>query len=110
MKYLYNINKLLIIITALLYLTFWGGIMAQIVLGAVQIIMSISILVHFSEQSTLVKHLFIAYIITTISIILLFRIITHNGNGGFELIFLWLFITMALALFHLYITYKIKLS
>ena len=110
MKSLYDINRWLIIITALLYFTFWGGIIAQMVLGAVQIIMSISIIIHFSEQSTLVKRLFIAYILATISIILLFRIIAHNGDGGIELIFLWLFITMALALFHLYITYKIKQS
>ncbi|WP_225037020.1 hypothetical protein [Winogradskyella sp. SM1960] len=110
MKYLYDINKWLIIITALLYLTFWGGIMAQVILGAIQIIMSISILVHFSEQPKLVKRLFVIYILATISIVFLFIIMTQNLNGGFELVFLWLIITMMLAIFHMYITYKIKIS
>lgn len=110
MENLYNINKWLIIITLLLYFTFWGGIMAQIVLGAIQIIMSISIMIHFTKQLKIVKTLFIIYVITTVSIILLLRIIFNKGNGGLELAFLWILLTMLLAIFHLYITYKIHKS
>lgn len=110
MENLYNINKWLIIITLLLYFTFWGGIMAQIVLGAIQIIMSISIMIHFTKQLKIVKTLFIIYVITTVSIILLLRIISNKGNGGLELAFLWILLTMLLAIFHLYITYKIHKS
>ncbi|REE08672.1 hypothetical protein DFQ09_106139 [Winogradskyella pacifica] len=110
MKHFYDINKLLILITSFLYLTFWGGIMAQIVLGLVQILMSITLIVHFKALSKLVKKLFKSYVITTASFIVLFRIIGHFGIGGFQFIFLWLFVSMGLALFHFYITYKIKLS
>ncbi|WP_040756809.1 hypothetical protein [Winogradskyella psychrotolerans] len=110
MKHFYDINKLLILITSFLYLTFWGGIAAQIVLGIIQILMSVTLIVHFKTLSKLVKNLFKAYVITTLSFIVLFRIIGHFGIGGFQFIFLWLFLSMGLALFHLYITYKIKLS
>lgn len=110
MKYFYDINKLLILITLFLYLTFWGGILAQIVLGIIQILMSITLIVHFKTLSKRVKKLFKAYVVTTVSVLLLFLIIGHFVTGGFQVIFLWLLVSMSLALFHLYITYKIKLS
>ena len=110
MTNLYEINKWLIIATTLLYFTFWGGIIAHMILGAIQVIMSISIIVHFNKQTKMVRTLFISYVITTVSILVLFRIIDYNSDGGLELIFIWMIITMLLALFHLYITYKIKIS
>ena len=110
MKNLYEINKWLIISTLLLYFTFWGGILAHIILGAIQLIMSISIIIHFKKQSKIVRTLFTTYVITTITITILFRTLKNNGDGGLDFIFLWMIITMLLALFHLYITYKIKTS
>ena len=84
--------------------------MAQIILGAIQVLMSITIMIHFAEQSKIVKKLFIIYIMTTVSIIILFRIIGQYVDGGFGFVFLWIIVTMLLAIFHLYITYKIQKS
>lgn len=108
MKNLYDINKWLIIITLLLYFTFWGGIIAQVVLGISQIIMSIIIMVHYPKLSKFLKILFVFYVISTVSTILLYRKILHSINGGLEIMFLFIFVTMILAFFHLYITHKIK--
>ncbi|WP_179367691.1 hypothetical protein [Winogradskyella forsetii] len=110
MKKLYDINKWLIIITLLLYLTFYGGILAQVILGLVQIIMSIKIMTHFSKLSKIVKTSFIIYVTLTVSLIVVYGNIMHNGNGGLELMFLVIIVTLFLAIFHLYITYKIKIS
>ena len=65
---------------------------------------------HFNKQSRLIKTLFKTYVITTVSIIMLFRIIGQNGNESLGLMFLFIIVTMCLALFHMYITYKIKKS
>ncbi|WP_458627578.1 hypothetical protein [Winogradskyella sp. PC D3.3] len=110
MKHFYDINKILILSTSLLYLTFWGGIAAQMVLGLTQILMSITLIVHFKTLTQPIKKLFKAYVITTVFIIVFFRIIAYFGIRGFPFILLWLFVSMGLALFHFYITYKLKLS
>lgn len=44
MKILYNINKIVLIITIVLYLTIIFGLYAQIVLGVIQILTAISLL------------------------------------------------------------------
>ena len=110
MKKLYDLNKWSIIITLLLYFTFWGGIMAQVVLGAIQILMSLYILAHFRKLSKVTKALFITYAIITISITGLFRIMSNNGGEGLGLMFVFIIVSMLLAIFHLYVTYKIKMS
>ncbi|EDP72151.1 hypothetical protein FBALC1_13657 [Flavobacteriales bacterium ALC-1] len=110
MKRLYDINKWLIISTLLLYLTFWGGILAHLLLGIIQIIMSISIMLHFSKQTYTVKQLFITYLVATVVIVSIFKIIKETNGEDLQLIFMWMITTMFLALFHLYITYKIKQS
>lgn len=110
MRKLYDINKWSSKITLLLYFTFWGGIMAQTLLGVLQIVMSVYILVHFNQLSRIIKTLFITYIIATISTIGLFKITSNNGGEGLGLMFICIIVSMILAIFHLYITYKIKKS
>lgn len=108
MKKIYQINGWLIPITILLWFTFWGGILSQIVLGIVQVVMSLSIMVQFKKLSKNIQSLFMVYVILTISIILFYWQITNNGNGGIELMFTFVIVTLILALFHLYITFKIR--
>ncbi|WP_299125616.1 hypothetical protein [uncultured Winogradskyella sp.] len=108
MKHFYQINSSLIPITILLWFTFWGGMIAQTVLGIVQVAMSVSIMVHFKKLSKSIQILFTVYVILTISIIMLYRQIGNNGHGGIEHMFLFIIVTLLLAFFHLYITYKIK--
>ncbi|WP_243471045.1 hypothetical protein [Winogradskyella sp. MH6] len=110
MKRLYNINKWLIIITLLLYLTFYFGFMAQIVLGIAQITMSILILFNYSKLSISLKKLFITYLILAISAISIYVIKLTIDKSDFSFFLLFTVATMLLALFHLYITYKIQQS
>lgn len=110
MKKLYKINKWLVITTLLLYLTFYGGIMAQIVLGIVQVIMSVLILFNYSKLSISLKKLFITYLILAISAISIYIINLTIGESDLSFFILFTVATMLIAFFHLYITYKIKKS
>lgn len=104
MKDLYNINKWSVITTIILCFTFWGGIIALPVLGIIQIGMSLRIIDSFSELNTSNKTLFIIYSIFTVSLIILFKKINVDQ---LLLMFIWAFVSIGLACFHLYIIYKI---
>ncbi len=61
------------IITALLYLTFWGGILCQIILGLFHIIIFLRILFKWNEIATSnKKHLKIYGVVTTVILTLTF--------------------------------------
>jgi len=108
MKNLFEINKWSIITTFLLYLTIWGGIIAHLALGLIQILMSLIILLNFKKLSIHIKCLFIAYIFITINICLFFSFASKYKFNGSTIFFSWILISLLLALFHLYITFKIK--
>lgn len=107
MKNLYNVNKWLVIITLLLYLTIYFGMIFQIVLGITQVLMSIYILSKYNGLEKKTKLLFKIYMTLTITVL---SIIGSGviANTGF--IAIYLVIPMLLAFFHLYITYQIKIS
>lgn len=107
MKNLYNVNKWLVIITLLLYLTIYFGMIFQIVLGITQVLMSIYILSKYNRLEKKTKLLFKIYMTLTITVL---SIIGSGviANTGF--IAIYLVIPMLLAFFHLYITYQIKIS
>lgn len=101
---MYKINNWCVIITILLCFTFWGGILALPILGIIQICMSFRIINHFYEINKSNKILFIFYIILTVSLIIFFKSIKTDQ---FLLMFSWAIVSIGLACFHLYITYKI---
>jgi hypothetical protein len=107
MKNLYNINKWLIIVTLLLYLTLYLGMIFQIVLGTMQVLMSIYILTKYNTLEKKTKSLFIIYLIATVTTLVLIASGLTLNNGLFMI---HLIIPMLIAFFHLYITYKIKIS
>ncbi len=108
MKNLYKINSWCVLITILLYFTFYGGIIAQPVLGIIQIGMNLYIIGHFNQLNKFIKALFITYFVLTAAIVILLRLIAQRDDTGFEIMFLWIIVTLCLAFFHLYITYKIE--
>lgn len=110
MKSLYNINSWSILITVLLIFTFWGGIIALPILGIIQIALSLRIIEESKSLNGFIKKLFISYIITTAASILLIKYINQYYFNQLEIMFLWVIISIALAFFHLFITYKIKQS
>ncbi len=105
MKNLFNINKWFVIATLILYLTFYLGALFQIVLGAVQVLMSLYIITRFKSLTPLLKQLFSIYVVLTTVVLAL--IFTESANNN-----LWiavhLVVPMLIAIFHLYITYRIK--
>ena len=110
MKDLYKINSWAVLITILLYFTFWGGIIAQPILGVIQIGISLYIIGNFNQLNKFIKVLFIIYGVLTVTTVILLSLIRQRDETGFEIMFLWIIVTLCLALFHLYITYKIKHS
>lgn len=108
MKNSYKINSWCILITILLYFTFWGGIIAQPVLGLIQIGISFYIIGHFNALPKFIKGLFITYGVLTTAIVMLLRLMAQSHDAGFAIMSLWILVTLCLAFFHLYITYKIK--
>lgn len=105
---MYSINKFSVIATTLLFLTFWGGIIVIYVLALIQIIMSIKIIIRFKTLNPFIKLLFNTYVIATISLLIIFKTLINSGFNTLSLMFVWIFVSMGLAYFHLYITYKIK--
>ena len=77
----------------------------QIVLGGMQVLMSIFILIKYEHLSKEVKPLFITYLILTASIltIIFSGIVKYEGY-----VLVYFVIPMLIAFFHLYITYEIK--
>ncbi len=111
MKSLYSTNKVLTILGLGISLTFWGGILALPILGLTQIIMSVIIFRNKSSLSKGTKKLFYIYIIVTITLAGTFRLLSEvKSRESLMLLLIWMFISAFLALFHLYITYKIKQS
>lgn len=107
MKNLYKINKWLIIITLLLYLTIYLGMIFQMVLGAIQVLMSIYILSNYNTLNKKTKPFFVVYMVLTVIILYLI----FSGIIGHEIwVFVYLIIPMMIAFLHLYITYQIKIS
>lgn len=108
MKNLFNINKWCVIITLILYLTIIGGLIAQILLGIIQIIMSLEIAINYKYLIKKTKKLFLLYLfLTVLAIAITCYFYFYLMNDAIILIYFSI-ASLALALFHLYITYRLK--
>ena len=107
MKNIYQVNYWSVLITILLSLTFWGGIIALPILGTIQIVTSIIIINKFKKITKTNQVLFISYTILTVSLIIFFKQLKSEELG---VLFMWAIVSLFLACFHLYITYKISKS
>lgn len=108
MKKLYRSNLIMTSALLLIYLTFWGGIFALPVLGLFQTGITIYI---FSNRSKLTKSnstILNIYIALTISLIVIFKFLDFYGFETISLLFVWMIVSAVLALFHLYLTHRIK--
>lgn len=107
MKRLYNVNKWLVIITILLYLTLYLGMLFQMVLGVGQVLMSLYMLYNYNKLEKQIKFLFNIYLVSVVTIL---SVIAFGKIISTGFITIHLIIPMLIAFFHLYITYKIKES
>ncbi|MFT5889926.1 MAG: hypothetical protein ACI9Y7_000014 [Dokdonia sp.] len=100
MKLLYEINKWWMITTLFLYITFWGGILFQILLGVIQIISCTIYFTNWSKIKVSLKKPFIIYgIITSLLLEFLF-------SGINESIFIVWGTSGIVAFYFLYLSYQ----
>ncbi|WP_211075738.1 hypothetical protein [Aquimarina sp. MMG016] len=107
MKTIHNINKWSFIITLLLYLTIYFGLLAQILLGSVQIILVLILLYYWKDFQTKQKQHLAIYVGIVIFYGLLFL---TNVLKSYFLIFFITVVPMSIAGYFVYITYLISIS
>lgn len=109
MKTIHNINKWSFIITLLLYLTIYLGLLAQIPLGFIQFVLALSILGHWKKLNLLSKRLISIYWFLFISYWIAFYILNQSFETMYGLIF-YAIIPMSIASYFVFATYQIKKS
>ncbi len=106
MKTLFQINRALFIGTLLLYLTIYFGLIAQVVLGAFQVLAALYLAFHLSSLSSRTKQLLLTYwVVTTVYLSLLFSGFYNSSNDAINILF-FAVIPMGLASLFLYINFK----
>lgn len=112
MKNLYAINSWAFIICVLISFTVYGAIIALPILGIIQIIISVKIAINFKQLPKSIKISSFIYLLSVLMALIVIKIIVLNQLLIF---FIWLFMAIILAGFHLAITrliinYNTKLS
>lgn len=108
MKTLYNINKVIFIITLALYVTVIYGAFAQMFLGAIQVISAAILFLSWKNFNSKTKEYLNIYwvIITLYGICWLFK--WESFNDTFILVFGVMILPMSIAGYFLYILNSIK--
>lgn len=112
MKNLYAINSWTFIICVLISFTVYGAIIALPILGIIQIIISVKIGNNFKQLPKSIKISSFIYLLSVLMALIIIKIIVLNQLLIF---FIWSFMAIILAGFHLAITrliinYNTKLS
>lgn len=112
MKNLYAINSWAFIICVLISFTVYGAIIALPILGIIQIIISVKIAINFKQLPMSIKISSFIYLLSVLMALIVIKIIVLNQLLIF---FIWSFMAIILAGFHLAITrliinYNTKLS
>ncbi len=108
MKIIHNINKWSFIITLLLYITIYYGLIAQFFLGCIQVIIALMLFVFWKKLKTKPKqHLFTYSGVAIVYGLLLW--LTDIVDSDFGFVFVTI-VPMSIAGYFLFITWKIKKS
>lgn len=105
MKIIHYINGTSFIITLLLYITIFYGMMAQVFLGVIQIILAIIVFTFWRRMNTLQKKHLIAY--TILVILYGLTSTTDVVDTDFGILFLTL-VPMSIAGYFVFITHQIS--
>ncbi|WP_435623280.1 hypothetical protein [Flagellimonas sp.] len=112
MKLLHNINKWSYAITLLLYITIYLGMIAQIVLGIIQVFLAIIMFSRFSKLDSKTRFRLKIYSVLTLLYLLAFvvwNILDIPSSDSISLVGIAV-PPMALATFFVFITHKAKLA
>ena len=107
MKAIYLINKWSFIITLLLYTTFYGGLMAQMVLGGIQIIFGIILLCLWNSLTKPLR-MHISLYWTLVILYGISWLLLEPSYTDFLFFMYYMLIPMSIAVYFVYITYLIK--
>ncbi|WP_299442520.1 hypothetical protein [uncultured Aquimarina sp.] len=107
MKTIHNINKWSFIITLFLYLSVIGGLLAQIVLGVVQVILGLNLLFNWKNLSSQSKKHVSVYWMIVLLYGFTWLILDFSFRDSVGFIYFML-IPMSIASYFVYITYQIK--
>ena len=110
MKTIHNINKWSFIITLILYLTIYLGLLAQILLGFFQVIIAVIVSCNWKKLNHKNKQHLLIYWSLASSYGLLLLTSVNTINNFIILILLFCLIPMSIAAYFVYITYLIKKS
>ncbi|WP_024479258.1 hypothetical protein [Cellulophaga baltica] len=109
MKILHTINRWSFIITVLLYITILGGLIAQFILGIIQVIIALYLTYKMNKNGLVHKAIrtYWSYVIPYLLLLVIFS----NSNINPNELLIWIYlavIPMALAAYFVYITKTLK--
>ncbi|WP_158974323.1 hypothetical protein [Cellulophaga sp. L1A9] len=109
MKILHTINTWSFTITVLLYITIFGGLIAQFILGIIQVIIALYITYQMNKNGVIQTSIrtYWSYVIPYLILLLIFS----NSNLNPDELLVWIYlavIPMALAGYFVYITKTLK--
>lgn len=105
MRKLHKVNIWMYGITLVLYITVIGGLLAQILLGIGQVVMSIILLSRYSELTKKEKtHLNTYYALAGSYLILIFATAESMFINGYMIILFYMVIPMAIGGYFVYVT------
>jgi len=109
MKILHTINTWSFTITVLLYITIFGGLIAQFIIGIVQVLIALYLTYQMNKNGLVHKAIrtYWSYVIPYLLLLLIFS----NSNLNPDELLIWIYlavIPMALAAYFVYITKTLK--
>lgn len=108
MKYLHLLNVWSYTITLLLYLTFYFGLIAQFVLGIIQLIIFIYLLFNIKKFSKKLKNKLFMYLAMVLAYAAAAYFMASFKTFNDLYILVWTLAPMLIATYFVYITYQIK--
>jgi hypothetical protein len=108
MKGLYNLNKGVLIITLLLYLTIYYGLYSQIVLGIIQVLSALALFNYWKKFSTQTKKQLFIYWTITILYGCGWQMNWINSSDTFLVILKIIILPMSIAFYFFYILNSVK--
>lgn len=107
---MHNLNKWSYGITLVLYLTIYFGLLAQIALGAIQVILALILFARFKKIDRKIKPLLLIYAVITSIYLTVFFLFDSMDLGGSDFLHIGFYMVcpMLIATYFVYITYKLK--
>ena len=107
MKTIHNINKWSYGITLVLYLTIYLGLIAQIVLGIIQVLLAVYLLIRGWKNNNIKEMLGLYFVLTLIYFLASFILLSYEIGNEIMVYLFAMIIPMAIASYFLFITSQI---